>query len=307
MTDATILVPTHAHAAFLPFSLRSALAQEGVSVELFVVGDGVEDGTRRALEPFLADPRVRFFDNPKGRRHGERHRHQALQEASGEIVCYLCDDDLLLPDHVATMKELLAKADFAHGAPLYVATDGSLVYLPLDLSRPRFVEHLNAKRASFGLTGAAHTLEVYRRLPEGWRPAPPDIWTDLHMWQQFLALPGLRGVTGTRLTCLHFPSPHRSGWPDVQRASELERWTARLAEPRFRSELDELVADAIRRSAIEHRLWALDLEERVEALEGGPAEDALAALLATRTFRLRERLLRNGLLRRLLARSPAAR
>ena len=31
MTDATILIPTHRHAAFLPFAVRSALAQEGAA------------------------------------------------------------------------------------------------------------------------------------------------------------------------------------------------------------------------------------------------------------------------------------
>src|SRR3970282_260372 len=86
MTDATILIPTHRHAALLPYSLRSALAQEGVSVEVFVVGDGFEDDTRAALELSLSDPRVRFFDFPKGQGNGELHRHEALQEATGRIV-----------------------------------------------------------------------------------------------------------------------------------------------------------------------------------------------------------------------------
>ena len=103
MTDATILIPTYRHAALLPYAVRSALAQEDASIELFVVGDGVEDDTRAALEPFLSDRRVRFFDLPKGERHGELNRHAALAEASGRIVCYLSDDDLLLPGHVATM------------------------------------------------------------------------------------------------------------------------------------------------------------------------------------------------------------
>ncbi|MBA2641813.1 MAG: glycosyltransferase, partial [Actinobacteria bacterium] len=66
MIDATILVPTFRHPALLPYALRSALAQEGVEVELIVVGDGVEDDTRGALEPFLTDSRVRFLDFPKG-------------------------------------------------------------------------------------------------------------------------------------------------------------------------------------------------------------------------------------------------
>ena len=103
MTDATILIPTFRHPTLVPYALRSALAQEGAEVDVLVVGDGVQDDTRVALEPFLADRRVTFFDNPKGERHGERHRHEALQYASGRIVCYLSDDDLLLGDHVAEM------------------------------------------------------------------------------------------------------------------------------------------------------------------------------------------------------------
>ena len=74
MTDVTILIPTYRHAALLPYAVTSALAQTGASFELFVVGDGVEDDTRAALEPFLSDPRVRFFDLPKGQRHGERQQ-----------------------------------------------------------------------------------------------------------------------------------------------------------------------------------------------------------------------------------------
>jgi glycosyltransferase involved in cell wall biosynthesis len=109
VTDATILVPTHRHAALLPYAIRSALAQKGVEMELFVVGDGVEDDSRDAVAPFLSDPRVRFFDFPKGERHGERRRHEALRESSAPIVCYLSDDDLLLPDHVAQMQALLRR------------------------------------------------------------------------------------------------------------------------------------------------------------------------------------------------------
>ena len=126
MIDATVVIPTYRHAALLPYSIQSALGQEGASIELFVVGDGVEDDTRTAIEPFLSDPRVRFFDLPKGERHGELNRHEALNDATGRIVCYLSDDDLLLADHVAEMGRLLADADFAHSASILVMPDGSL-------------------------------------------------------------------------------------------------------------------------------------------------------------------------------------
>ena len=293
MTDATILIPTHRHSALLPWALRSALAQEEISVEVLVVGDGVDDDMREAVAPFLDDVRVRFFDNPKGTRHGEAHRHAALEQASGSIVCYLSDDDLLLPDHAVQMKELLVDADLAQSAPVFVHTDGTIRYDPIDLGWPQFRDRmLNERWNRVGLTGAAHTLSAYRRLPAGWRPAPADIWTDLHMWRQFLELPGFRGRTGARVTALHFPASHRSRERDDR---ELVEWWTRSQEPGFGEQLEQELAEAIRQRA-------LTLEKQKHYLER-----QLQVVAATRTWRLHERLVRFRTLRALLARSHAAR
>ncbi|CAN5805998.1 hypothetical protein BH20ACT14_BH20ACT14_19210 [soil metagenome] len=114
---------------------------------------------------------MRFFDFPKGERHGELNRHEALREASGRIVCYLSDDDLLLPDHAAEMSLLLEVADFAHSISARLDVDGTLEYFPWNLSRPEFVEVGLGRKASIGLTGVAHTLAAYRRLRSaGGRP-----------------------------------------------------------------------------------------------------------------------------------------
>jgi GalNAc5-diNAcBac-PP-undecaprenol beta-1,3-glucosyltransferase len=294
VTDATVLVPTHGHAALLPYALASALAQRGASVELLVVGDGADDETRAAVEGFGYDSRVRFFDFPKGERHGEAHRHTALQEATGRIVCYLSDDDLLLRDHVSAMGESLADADFAHSAPYFVDPDGSLSYAPIDIGRPEFQALLLSGWNVIGLTGAAHTLEAYRRLPHGWRPTPPGTWTDLYMWQQFLRLPGFRGRTASRLTHLHFPDSQRRGVPVADRVAELERWSRRIQEPGFASELAAETAELARRAAV-HR------EARVHELRG-----TIAAIHATRWWRLRTALATSWPLRTLLARRRGA-
>ena len=94
MTLATVLIPTYNHGSLLRYSVASALRQTVRDLEIFIVGDGVPDATREIVAELQHDPRVRFFDNPKGPRHGELHRHAALRQASGEIVCYLSDDDL---------------------------------------------------------------------------------------------------------------------------------------------------------------------------------------------------------------------
>ena len=86
MIDATIVIPTFRHAALLPYALESALDQDGASVEVFVVGDGVEDDTRaaaralprrrtRALLRLPEGRAARRAQPPRGTRRGERtHR-----------------------------------------------------------------------------------------------------------------------------------------------------------------------------------------------------------------------------------------
>src|SRR4051812_23274970 len=118
---ATVMIPTHDHAPLLRYSLGSVQAQSVEDLEIFVIGDGAGADTRALVaELAAADPRIRFFDHPKGPRHGELYRHEALAEARGEIVCYQADDDLWLPEHVAELRTLLQDADFAHTIALEV-------------------------------------------------------------------------------------------------------------------------------------------------------------------------------------------
>jgi hypothetical protein len=267
MTDATILIPTYRHSALVPYAVRSALDQAGADVEVFVVGDGVEHDTREALAEFGEDPRVRFFDNPKGARHGERLRHEALQEASAPIVTYLSDDDLLLPGHVAQMRQLLEHADMATDAPLYVHPDGSVRYNAFDLGRHEFVELLKRGRGGGGLTGVAHTRKAYDRLPYGWRPAPPEVATDIHMWRQFVGLPDFRGASATTLTMLVFPSPLRTHMTLEERQRELDVWWRRSRDPGFATELEAAVVEATRRAAERLKLTAVGLEDELRRVQ----------------------------------------
>ena len=268
MPDATILIPTFRHAQLVPFAVRRALAQVGASFELFIVGDGVEDDTRAALEPYLSDSRVRFFDRPKGERNGELLRHEALQEASGDIVCYLSDDDLLLPWHVETMRDLLAGADVAQDLPVNVWPSGELRYHGFNLGRPEFVEQLVAGVGGGGLTGMAHTRAFYDRLPFGWCPAPQGTPSDMHMYRQLATMPGFRGAMSDRLTTLNFPSSVRGDMSVTERVAELARWESRLGDPDLAAELDRLTALAARAAAERLKLVAVGLEQELDQVLG---------------------------------------
>ncbi|MGH2661288.1 MAG: glycosyltransferase family 2 protein [Actinomycetota bacterium] len=281
---ATVLIPTFDHGPTLRCSIPTALNQTVEDIEVFVIGDGVPDITREIVRDFSRqDGRIRFFDNPKGPRHGEIHRHAALQEARGELICYLSDDDLWLPDHIEHLAVLLGDADFAHACPARIDPDGGVAIYPGDLSMAHFRRSIMEGFNFIPLSHAAHRLTMYRRLPYGWRTTPPGIPTDLYMWQQFLAEPSCRVVSGGRPTVLNFPQSVRGEMTHQERLAELQRWAERTATEEGRQEYVSAVLDNLLRDRA--RLWAE--KERLE-----PREAELAAVYRSRTWRLRSRLLR---------------
>lgn len=304
-TVAAILVPTHDHAATLDLAVHSALGQTVAEIEVVVIGDGVGEDTREVVAALSReDPRVRFLDFPKAPNYGEAHRGPAIEETGAEIVCYLCDDDLLLPEHVESMAELLADADLAQSQNGYLDTDGNWHPLLSDLESPRFREWLlRPDRNSVSLTGTAHTVAAYRRLPHGWRTTPPGRWPDHYMWQQFLVEPWVRAVTATRVTALQFPShlDDRAERRPAERRAELEEWRASLAGGEGRARFEQAAARAVLAEAAAEHLLRDELGEARESAEShqlsaearlAVAEASLLAVGATRSWRLRGRLLR---------------
>lgn len=248
---ASVLIPTHSHYATLPMTVRSVLAQTMADLEVLIIGDGVDQATRDAAMALEAeDQRVRFLDLPKGDHHGETHRHTAICEARSEVIAYLCDDDLLLPDHLSDLVELLQDHDFAQSLNGWVTSAGQLWLYPTDLSLPEAIAWhlLEPRRNMVSLTGTAHTRSSYLALDDPWEPTPAEQWPDHFMWKKFFRTPGLRAATSTRMTALQFPTSHgRDVWSDEERAREIEPWARRVALPGAQDDIDRLVAEASRR------------------------------------------------------------
>jgi len=264
----TVLIPTHDHGETLRYSVPTALRQTVRNIEVFLVGDGVPDVTRQiANELAAADPRVRFFDFPKGPGRGELHRHGVLQEARGEIVCYLFDDDLWLPDHIAVMQELLRNADFAFTMPVFVKPGGALDVWFVDLSRPLPKRLFTNTRSDTPAvpTCAAHTMSLYRRLPFGWRTAPRGHAPDKYMWAQCLAAPACRAMSAPRPTSIIFRDPPRRSWPMTRRLAELAEWSEGVRDADWQGRFFEdviaaLASDSARHMELVWRLYALSLQ-----------------------------------------------
>jgi GalNAc5-diNAcBac-PP-undecaprenol beta-1,3-glucosyltransferase len=238
MPVATVLVPTYDHGSLVRPALESALAQTVTAIEVFLVGDGVPDVTREiAAELSERDARLRFFDNPKGPRHGEIYRHAALAEAQGEIVLYLADDDLWLPDHVEAMRTALADADFATAVSLAVLPGGGVTLKGNDFGRPDTRQAFLRGGTGIGLSVLGHTLAAYRRLPEGWVTTPAELATDRYFWERFVSNPDFRGAATSRVTALGFGSPARPDLSLAERLAEMTAWSDRVSDPDGRAEI----------------------------------------------------------------------
>jgi hypothetical protein len=305
-------VPTHEHPSTLDLAVRSALEQTVAQIEVIVIGDGVGEDTRDVVAALRReDSRVRFLDLPKGPNHGEVHRGTAVDQTSAEIVCYLCDDDLLLPEHVESMAALLEEADLAHSRNGLLDDDGGWNPILADLGSEHCREWvLRPNRNVVSLTGTAHTVAAYRRLPHGWRTTPPGRWPDHYMWQQFLAEPWVRAATATRVTAVQLPS-HREGRgarPPERRRAELEALRDSLATAEGRARFEEAALRETLARAADEYLMREGLTEHAATIEGelaeararlAEAEATILAIGATRTWRMRGQLLRLSPLRAL--------
>ncbi len=277
MTAATVVIPTFDHGPTLYSSVATARSQTVQEIEIFIVGDGVPETARPVIDELCRqDDRIRFFANPKGPRCGESYRHVALQEASGEIVCYLCDDDLWFPDHVYTMRRLLADANFAH--VLWVAIyPGDNIKLggPVDLGLPYYRDYILRRANRIPLSFAAHTLDFYRRLPNGWRTTPKGVHTDHYMWRQMLAHAECRPVSSGEATVVNFGSRPRKAWTSAQRCRELESWRKRLSDEEWRRHFEKQVRQALLRQRVEE---FMQQDAQMQALLRSPSWRIVSAV-----------------------------
>src|SRR5262249_55905958 len=165
MPKATVLIPTTGdRGPLLPYSVGNVLAQTIRDLEVFIIGDGLTDSSRQIVAELMkADDRIRFFDFPKHVRRGEPHRHEVLSGCRSEIVCYLCDRDLMLPHHVAAFLDLLKGSNFAHTLFSFVETDGRFRLSPrLQLNRTGHRMAFIEGRVGVGLSFVGHTMTLYR-------------------------------------------------------------------------------------------------------------------------------------------------
>lgn len=93
----SVVIPTHNRADLLPRAIESAQKQTYKDIEIIVVSDGSTDDTDSVVEKIKAeDNRIKYCPYSPG--HGGNYaRNYGVEQAGGEYVAFLDDDDEWLP------------------------------------------------------------------------------------------------------------------------------------------------------------------------------------------------------------------
>jgi glycosyltransferase involved in cell wall biosynthesis len=310
-TRVEVLVPTHDHARLLPFAIATAQEQTVRPTRIVVVGDGVGDDTRDSMSDLCRDdPDLCFLDLPKAGRTGETHRHRVLVDSDADVVTYLSDDDLMFPDHIERMLDLLGHCDVALPLSVHLRPDGVVEASPFTLGEEPGRSVALAGTSLFSLSGISHTMAAYRRLPFGWRDTPKGFNADQYMLLQFLHEEWCRFDVCDDPTVVHLADSLRRDMTPGQRFDELREVDGWLRRRGGWADYRRRAQSHLRWLAAHAKFDGDDDARRIELLahnvvlvarnEGLAAE--LQALRSTRTVRLRDALVGTRLARAVSAR-----
>ncbi len=231
-------------------------------LEVLVIGDGAGESTRNTLKPLCRkNKRIKFFDFPKHERRGEPNRHKVLMEhARGEIVCYLTDHDLYLPDHVARFHKALTSADFAHSLMGAVQSEGAMIFPSMaDLeNRAEDRAAMLSERNLLPLDFGGHTLDFYKRRKEVyWQTTPPAYPTDGFFFSQMLKHGRVKTIYD--FTVIYLPRPIQPKRNDPEAyLIEIRGWHKKLQQKNFaqlfrQHSFEQLVSfNSLRREQVAH-------------------------------------------------------
>jgi glycosyltransferase involved in cell wall biosynthesis len=101
----SVIIPTYNRARLLPFAIKSVLAQTFGDFEIVISNGGSTDNTRDVVQSF-SDPRIKYVESSDRLPVGDNYQ-QGLDNASGEYITFLSDDDAYAPELLHKVKEII--------------------------------------------------------------------------------------------------------------------------------------------------------------------------------------------------------
>ena len=270
----TVVIPTHNRRETCLLAVTSALEQSSPPVQVIVLADGCDDGTEESLGNL--DQAVEVVSLPKAPGYAYGHRNIAFERARGDVVSWLGDDDLYMPDHLEAVGVALdvEQVELVQARACNVLADGSIASMAMDWRAPHYRELLLGGQNRTPLSAISHRIEP--AIAAGGWDAERARGGDLDLWRRML-IGGARSTMLGSATVVHFRAAERQqSWPDrvVQNAAFLER----LRDPDDRARIDAEIEAARQRQTAE--IEAALAAERAERERLGAQAESLSGDLA---------------------------
>lgn len=117
----SVITPTFNRSEFLREAINSVLAQTYENFELIIVDDGSTDDTKKVIEPYLTDQRIKYFYQFNQGQSVARNR--GISESNGAFICFLDSDNVWFPKKLSiSISEFyrFPKADIVYGDGVFI-------------------------------------------------------------------------------------------------------------------------------------------------------------------------------------------
>lgn len=105
MPHFSVIIPTYNRAHLLPMAIESVLQQSFEDFEIVISNGGSTDNTGEVVKQF-SDPRIKYFESAARLSVGDNYQ-TGLENASGEYITFLSDDDAYTPALLQTVKRAI--------------------------------------------------------------------------------------------------------------------------------------------------------------------------------------------------------
>lgn len=126
----SVVIPTANRPQYLPRAIDSALAgMEPKDIEVLVVPNGPDESWKETLRPYDNNHSIKIINIDKA--NANIARNTGLDEAKGEFIRFLDDDDYLIPEGAVKQYELIQSSGFdvVSGSVKVADEQGGLLYI----------------------------------------------------------------------------------------------------------------------------------------------------------------------------------
>ena len=108
----SVIITTHNRKEMLVKAIESVLGQTYKKLECIVVDDASTDGTREHITEYINNKRILYYYISENESRGGNYaRNVGLENASGDVVAFLDDDDEWTKDKIEKQMQAIKASD----------------------------------------------------------------------------------------------------------------------------------------------------------------------------------------------------